>query len=339
MKKTIKVKKIAKSWKYKFQKDNSTDFIFKAMSLGVAILLHLALILYLRQAKVFVKIIPFKTETEVSVKKYPSVQLPQKLEEIIKQPPQPEEIRGGGKKHGSALSASAQAATTGAQPGLPGAGTAAGVEKAGNKEMPVIPFDLDTYLNYRPGETNLPPPLHLNLSSRFKTSNKYHFSLKLPVRPETPEASREKNLSPGLKNDTYQYVSPEAYRAARQSLRFSPAGKIIPPTGTGLMTGAQVPSGYHYDIRPWAEKVVSLIQAKWILPQMASMPENKNVALLLRVDRDGQLLTIEINSSTSSDLLDQAAITAVKLSAPFPPLPADFPGKSLEFFLVFTYHE
>jgi len=74
--------------------------------------------------------------------------------------------------------------------------------------------------------------------------------------------------------------------------------------------------------------VVSLVQSRWILPQLSVMPRNKNVALILLVDRDGQLQSLEIATSTSSEILDQAALTAVRLCVPFPPLPEDFLEKS-----------
>ncbi|HEK85085.1 MAG: TonB family protein [Candidatus Saccharicenans sp.] len=333
--------RIIRFLKNKLRWADSADLNFKLISLSIAVILHLLLILYLRQAKVYVKILPFKTETEVAVKKYPPVNFPSNLPEVINQPPQPKEAPTGGQAGEKTPGGSGIGA------GVPSSGPAARAksqtEKPTGQETPSVPFDLESFLAYRPGEEIPQPPLRLNLSTHFQSSSKYHFSLKLPVRPETPEAGGEKNIGnigPGnLKSNVYQYLSPEAYRAARQSLRFSPAGKIIVP-GTGLTgVGPQGQAGYHYDIKPWAEKVVNLIQAKWILPEMALMPENKNVGLIIRVDRDGQLLSLEINSSTSSDLLDEAAVAAVKLSAPFPPLPADFPGKSLEFYLVFTYHE
>lgn len=317
------------------------EFRRKAISLSIAIFLHLLLIFYLRQARIYVKILTFQKATEVAIAQYPEVNLPRNLEEVIKHPPAPEDFTTGRKVGEKSI------ASPGETAGVPegrgreaGAGSGSGHGMPAQKEQPTIPFDLDIYLASGTKEISPPAGLRLNLSTRFKSMGKHNFSLKIPVRPEpSPEAGKEEGTGPGLKGNVYQYVNPEAYQQARKSLRYSPAGKPRPGgTGAAGSGKAEAPS-YHYDIKPWAEKVINLIQSKWVLPLVAVMPSNKNVALVLLVDRDGQLLSLEITNSTTSEVLDQAAVTAVRLCAPFPSLPADFPGKSLEFYLVFTYHD
>lgn len=336
--KKIKPGKILINLKIRFQKLDQAELRRKIISLSIAIFLHLMLILYLRQAKVFIKILPFQRETEVAIARYPDVSLPSNLEEVIRHPPAPEDLARKPGDKGSGVPGGQLGGVGG-----PGAGSSSGDrpgrEKPGGVEQPTIPFDLETYLASGTREISPPSGVRLNLSTRFKSTGKYNFSLKLPVRPESPQDSGKEESSPSLKSDVYQYVEPKAYQQARKALRFSPAGKPRPGGFRVSGSGEATASGYHYDIKPWAEKVVNLIQARWVLPQVAVMPKNKNVALVLLVDRDGQLLSLEITNSTSSEVLDQAAVSAVKLSTPFPPLPADFPGKSLEFYLVFTYHD
>jgi TonB family protein len=313
----------------------------KALSLSIAIILHLVLILYLRQAKIYVKILPFQKPTEVLIAQYPALRLPENLEEVIKHPPAAEDLtarRKAGEEKGG-VRPGGQIAAPG-QPGqLPGAGPKSRKERPAGEEQPIIPFDLEAFLASGGKEISPPGGVRLDLTFRFKSRGKHDFSLKLPVRPEpSPEAGKEE-ATPGLKSDIYKYLEPKAYQQARKSLRFSPGGKIR-PGGTGIPGSGEVAfSGYHYDINPWAEKVVNLIQSRWALPQVAVMPDNKNLGLVLLVDRDGQLVSLEITNSTTSEVLDQAAISAVRLCLPFPPLPPDFPGKKLEFYLVFTYHD
>jgi len=340
------------------EKIEESDLKIKIISLSIALVFHLALILYLRQAKIMIKILPFGRETEITIAKYPPVSLPSNLEEVINQPPASDDLfssRPGQK------SAAGQPEVPGSGPGGPGGGQPAGGNEGSGpgggtriqgKEagvegsQPSIPFNLDSYLAAGRNEINPPSGFRLNLSPRFKNYGRYNFSLKLPVYPEGEKETGSSETAPELRTDLFGYINPKTYEQPGKTLRFTPAGKPIPPGGsgsgsggTGGLTGSGSGSGYSYDIRPWAEKVINLIQTKWSLPQVADLPKEKIVALMIRVDREGQLQSLEITNSTTSEVLDEAAVAAVKLCAPFPPLPADFPGKSLEFYLIFTYHD
>lgn len=329
----ISTGKILNSIRNWLKKISQPEVRVKIISLGIAILLHLALILYLRQAKIIIKILPFGKKTEVVIAKYPEVSIPRNLEEIIKQPPVSEELLPAGKpgEKGQGPGASGVPARPGGRPSP----TKGGVPPA----QAMIPFDLESYL--ASGREQVSPPfgLKLTLSSRLKpSSGKYSFSLKLRVSPAQPLGPGQEETQPKLKSDVYRYAAPRAYTQPGKGLRFSPYGQPRPGV-PGSLSGFQAAAGYKYDIKPWAQKVVTLIQTKWVLPQLGVMPKSKNVAMVLVVDREGQLVSLEITNSTTSEILDQAAISAVRQCAPFPPLPADFPGKSLEFYLVFTYHD
>jgi len=347
-----------KSW---LEKIEESDLKIKIISLSIALLFHLALILYLRQAKILINILPFGRETEVTIASYPPVSLPSNLEEVINQPPVSEDLFSAspGQKPGTG-----QPGAPGPGQGGPGGGQqpaggsggsgpgggAAGIQggqAGGEGNQLSIPFNLDAYLAAGRNEINPPSGFRMNLSTRFKSSGRYNFSLKLPVYPEGEKETGGTETTPGLRTDLFGYVDPKAYQQSGKNLRFTPAGKPIPPAGGGPgsggvgggLAGSGSGSGYSYDIRPWAEKVINLIQAKWSLPQVAVLPKEKIVALMIRVDREGQLQSLEITTSTTSAVLDEAAVAAVKLCTPFPPLPPDFPGKSLEFYLIFTYHD
>ena len=347
-----------KAW---LEKIEESDLKIKIISLSIALVFHLALILYLRQATILINILPFGRETEVTIASYPPVSLPSNLEEVINQPPVSEDLfssRPGQKPEAGQLGApvGGQGGSGGGQPagGSGGSGPGGlatglqGGQAGGQDNQPSIPFNLDAYLAAGRNEINPPSGFRLNLSTRFKSSGRYNFSLKLPVYPEgEKETGGTETTTPGLRTDLFGYVDPKTYQQSAKNLRFTPAGKPLPPGGRGSgsggpgggLTGSGSGSGYSYDIRPWAEKVINLIQAKWSLPQVAVLPKEKIVALMIRVDREGQLQSLEITTSTTSAVLDEAAVAAVKLCTPFPPLPPDFPGKSLEFYLIFTYHD
>ncbi len=308
------------------------EFWLKVISLTIAILLHVLLVLYLRQAKIIVKILPFIKETDVIIATYPEVGPRPSLPEVIKEPPLAEE-QAGGQPGGPGQAGPGRPA---GRPGPEAAGATRGASESAGTGQPSIPFDLEAYLAAGRGETRTESGVRINLSRIRPVSGKYRFSLKLPVRPE-PEAGEAGQAAPSLKSDVLQYAAPGAYEKPGRGLRFTETGRARPGI-PGTVT-PQAVAGYRYNIKPWAEKVVTLVQARWVLPQLSAMPRNKNVALILLVDRDGQLQSLEIVTSTTSEILDQAALTAVRLCVPFPPLPEDFPGKSLEFYLVFTYHD
>jgi len=303
----------------------------KIISLTIAILLHVLLVLYLKQAKIIIKILPFIKETDVVIARYPEAGPLPPLPEVIKEPPAAEAPAGSqpggpgqagaGRPGGRSIAAAAEA---------PGPAS-----EAGGTGRPSVPFDLEAYLAAGRRESETTSGVKINLSRIRPVSGKYRFSLKLPVRAE-PEAE-EAGTAPSIKSDVLQYAAPRAYEKPGRGLRFTETGRARPGM-PGVVT-PQAAAGYRYNIKPWAEKVVSLVQSRWILPQLSVMPKNKNVALILLVDRDGQLQSMEIATSTTSEILDQAALSAVRLCVPFPPLPEDFPGKSLELYLVFTYHD
>lgn len=352
--------KILSQFKTWLNKTEESDLKIKIISFSIAFLLHLALILYLRQAKILIKILPFGRETDVVIATYPRLSLPANLEEVINQPPVADDLfplRPGQSQVTGRPGGTGQGEGGGPAPGGgPGPGVKAGAEAAGSpgKEaggataQPPIPFNLGAYLEAGRTEINPPSGVRLNLSTRFKSFGHYYFSLKLPVAPEREKETGGLETSPPIRTDLFGYVNPKAYEQPGKNLRFTPAGRPVLPGGGGPGggsggSGRGAPGGgsggYNYDIRPWAEKIINLIQARWVLPQLAVFPQEKIVALMIRVDRSGELQSLEVTTSTTSEVLDGAAVAAVKLCAPFPSLPDDFPGKSLEFYLIFTYHD
>jgi TonB family protein len=82
--------------------------------------------------------------------------------------------------------------------------------------------------------------------------------------------------------------------------------------------------------------VVEVIQKNWDIP--SSRPTNPEAAveIVIVLQKSGQVLAMEVVSSSQDPTFDQAARFAVELSSPLPPLPDDFPAASLEIALVFS---
>lgn len=65
---------------------------------------------------------------------------------------------------------------------------------------------------------------------------------------------------------------------------------------------------------------------------------SKRVVLLFKIAKDGRLLNVSVHNSSGTPEADQAAIRAVKLTAPFKPLPAEFRGQSVDIQFTFDYN-
>ena len=66
--------------------------------------------------------------------------------------------------------------------------------------------------------------------------------------------------------------------------------------------------------------------------------ESKRVVLLFSIARDGRLLNVKVHRSSGLPAADNAAIDAVKLTAPFRPLPPEFKGNSVDIQFTFDYN-
>ena len=66
--------------------------------------------------------------------------------------------------------------------------------------------------------------------------------------------------------------------------------------------------------------------------------ESKRVILLFTISRDGRLLNIQVSKSSGLKAADDAAVNAVKLTAPFRPLPPEFRGNSVDIQFTFDYN-
>jgi TonB family protein len=153
-------------------------------------------------------------------------------------------------------------------------------------------------------------------------------------------------------NSLEELLKPSRYQA-RPDINFSkyvrpgispgiPAGAGIGGAGGkgsgGQARGASVSLNVmRYDLSPWADEVMNKIQKNWSIAQTGYETSKGEVGISVLITKNGELLAAEIESASKIDVLDQAALDALRLSAPFPPLPADFPNSSLELYFVFQY--
>lgn len=98
----------------------------------------------------------------------------------------------------------------------------------------------------------------------------------------------------------------------------------------------------HANLRPYAEKVIEQIRVKWY-PLIANIPRipdltNGKCLVEFTLSNNGKLAEANVVTSSGQASLDDAAVAAIKSAAPFPEVPASFPGKSLALRGIFLYN-
>lgn len=89
------------------------------------------------------------------------------------------------------------------------------------------------------------------------------------------------------------------------------------------------------DFGPYMRELQRRIKMNWEPPKGN---ESKRVVLLFKIARDGRLLSVRVFKSSGLPNADRAALSAVELTAPFRPLPADFRGQSIDIQFTFDYN-
>lgn len=89
------------------------------------------------------------------------------------------------------------------------------------------------------------------------------------------------------------------------------------------------------DFGPYMRDLQRRIKMNWDPPKGN---ESKRVVLLFKIAKDGRLLSVSVFKSSGIPNADRAALNAVKLTAPFRPLPGDYRGSSIDIQFTFDYN-
>ncbi len=89
------------------------------------------------------------------------------------------------------------------------------------------------------------------------------------------------------------------------------------------------------DFGPYMRELQRRIKINWNPPKGN---ESKRVVLLFKIAKDGRLLSCSVFKSSGLPSADKAALDAVKLTAPFKPLPAEYKGPSIDIQFTFDYN-
>ncbi len=89
------------------------------------------------------------------------------------------------------------------------------------------------------------------------------------------------------------------------------------------------------DFGPYMKELQRRIKMNWDPPKGN---ESKRVILLFSIARDGRLLRVDVHRSSGLPAADKAAVDAVKLTAPFRPLPPEYKNDSVDIQFTFDYN-
>jgi len=89
------------------------------------------------------------------------------------------------------------------------------------------------------------------------------------------------------------------------------------------------------DFGPYMRELQRRIKRNWHPPRR---DESKHVQVLFKLSKKGDLLRLNISKSSGNIEIDDAAIKAVKMSAPFRSLPPEYKGNDIDIQFTFDYN-
>jgi TonB family protein len=185
--------------------------------------------------------------------------------------------------------------------------------------------------------SGLASKLELGQASKSKSELPPDYSLDLSSRPGKMQAV------PGEKKEgTIRDINRLKYPYSNFSAtgRSSGAASVGPYELRRGIRGAKASFKVQgYNITPWAEKVLNKVLLNWNIPfeQVKSLQAVVRISAV--IERDGELSSIQVASTSMVQVLDEAALKAMRMSAPFPQFPDDFPNKNIEAYFEFQYNE
>src|ERR1700686_280605 len=164
---------------------------------------------------------------------------------------------------------------------------------------------------------------------------------------QLPQSSRSRSIHDSLKEATRNPNS-----GGRAGSVIGPMPRSAPSPGGGGGGGQGVGTygnGYEIltptegvDFSDYMKRVVASVRRNWyaVMPESAQLGDRGRVALQFRIMRDGSVPTGEPTRLLGSgkEPLDRAAVSAIRSSNPFEPLPPAFSGPYIELRFYFLYN-
>ena len=94
------------------------------------------------------------------------------------------------------------------------------------------------------------------------------------------------------------------------------------------------------DFNPYLMRVLSLVRRNWyaVIPEIARLGKQGRVVLEFSILRNGNVPDLVLRFGSGTESLDGAALSSIRLSSPFPPLPSEFPGQDVRLRFIYLYN-
>jgi outer membrane biosynthesis protein TonB len=164
---------------------------------------------------------------------------------------------------------------------------------------------------------------------------------------QLPQSSASRSIQDSLKDATR---NPNSGGRSGGVIGPMPHAAPSPGVGGGAGQGAGTyGNGYEIltptegvDFSDYMKRVVASVRRNWyaVMPESAQLGDRGRVALQFRIMRDGSVPTGEPTRLLGSgkEPLDRAAVSAIRSSNPFEPLPPAFSGPYIELRFYFLYN-
>ena len=146
-----------------------------------------------------------------------------------------------------------------------------------------------------------------------------------PTLPD-PDAASE---TPEPRRETERPAAPRESAPAREQRRGSPFGSSLGTSAFGATVGAFDNPDFTYGY--YVDQMLSMISSNWNRPAIGGSVE---VEIYFRIHRRGDVTDVRVNRSSGYNSFDLNGLRAVRLAAPFPPLPDSYPHGSLGVTLI-----
>lgn len=152
--------------------------------------------------------------------------------------------------------------------------------------------------------------------------------------PAEPKKSTKKTTTKSAKTDKSKSSSSKATNPASGKGTNTKGSGGGSGGGTGTGTGPGSGAGIKVDDEDfrfayYLEAIRERIGYNWAPPTVVASPAGTVATVYFKIARDGQVSDEKIEKTSNQEIFDRAALRAVKLSDPLPPLPAGFKGKWL----------
>jgi TonB family protein len=164
--------------------------------------------------------------------------------------------------------------------------------------------------------------------------------------PRSPFQNLPSGSSPVVPPDQRKVQIPDTSVAGaiNRSLAGGQPRPATPPPGTDINQALQLPQlltdTHGVDFTSYLRIILQTVRRNWqaVIPESVRMGARGKVGVVLSIKRDGALGKVVIADSSGFNPLDQAAISGISMSQPFPPLPNEFKGDEIRVQFNFAYN-